>query len=445
MDQFSPVPLTNAGRPLFLNEDEVEIKSFDKVEVYEGSASSSKRLFSDMHILHLMLSNVRLIVILQNQQNNLISWGFFLKNLRDFEDPNNESFFKRSKRVRLFFHSKPDTTQGYQAVNEVEIRFLDGNKEEFMEFLRRTLDRKSWDYILNKVQVETNANRNQMTPNPPKNQSDGTEFSVKNAGIGGIMRRQEQTVQNMDQLTKIALSDLNHLIEKAREVVSTVQRYAQTIQESSASASEKDETMSETSTQINERYEIENIMQDIGIISPVTKLSSGRSYHKQLAREICDILLTKDRLLRLGGIITLTDLYCLINKLHGTDLVSPHDLVKASECVESLRLGIKMKVFPKSEVKVLQLTSSTPAKGDSSQDAEFTNQILRLIGSSPYYRENGATSSEINQSLNLSYLVVKELLYVLEQQQKLCRDDSVEGVRFFINEFPNFISRTLNV
>ena len=46
-----------------------------------------------------------------------------------------------------------------------------------------------------------------------------------------------------------------------------------------------------------------------------------------------------DRIQRLGGAVSLTDLYCLYNRARGTELVSPDDLLEAVKLMESLRLG----------------------------------------------------------------------------------------------------------
>lgn len=77
----------------------------------------------------------------------------------------------------------------------------------------------------------------------------------------------------------------------------------------------------------------------LGIISPVTKLSAGREYHQQLARQIGDILLTNNRLRRLGGMITLSDVYCIYNRARGTELVSPHDVLEAAQMLNKLKIG----------------------------------------------------------------------------------------------------------
>jgi ESCRT-II complex subunit VPS36 len=72
----------------------------------------------------------------------------------------------------------------------------------------------------------------------------------------------------------------------------------------------------------------------------VTKLSAGREYHQQLARQIADILLTKNRLRSLGGMITLSDVYCLYNRARGTELVSADDFLEASHLLQKLKIGL---------------------------------------------------------------------------------------------------------
>jgi hypothetical protein len=49
--------------------------------------------------------------------------------------------------------------------------------------------------------------------------------------------------------------------------------------------------------------------------------SAGSLYHIQLARQLGDWL--QKPLERFGGMIALTDLYCLFNRARGTELISP--------------------------------------------------------------------------------------------------------------------------
>jgi ESCRT-II complex subunit VPS36 len=75
------------------------------------------------------------------------------------------------------------------------------------------------------------------------------------------------------------------------------------------------------------------------MVSPVTRLSAGRQYHQELARQIADLLLSDNRLRRLGGMVALSDVYCLYNRARGMELVSPSDLYEAAQLMEGLRIG----------------------------------------------------------------------------------------------------------
>jgi ESCRT-II complex subunit VPS36 len=440
MNYFSPVPLTSSGRIIFIHEEEVELKSFVNVSVLEvcenhvTQVETAHSLFEKSNSV--VLTNVRLIVLVNNANSKShVAWGFYLKSLSSFEDQNKGSFLRRSKRVRLFMANDSSVSQAppSQQRKALDFKFLEGDKEVFLEYLQKAMERKSWEYILNKVSSNA-ASSSSSTSSSLKVAS----FSVKNAGISGIIRRQEENIKNMDNLTETALTDLNHLIDKAREVVTTVQRYAQLIQENN-SAKDISDTASETTTQVNERYEMEAIMQEIGIVSPVTKLSSGRSYHQQLAREICDLLLSSHRLERLGGLITLPDLFCLVNKLHGTELVSPQDLLQASQYIESLDLGIKLRIFEHSQVKALQLVPKGREKKEGGADDNiYVGKVMSIMESNENALSDGITIHELMQSLNSSFVIVKELLKIMEERQILCRDESIEGVRYFPNLFTKF-------
>jgi ESCRT-II complex subunit VPS36 len=221
------------------------------------------------------------------------------------------------------------------------------------------------------------------------------------------------------------------------------------------------DSYSETTSQAGERNEMETILQNIGIISPITKYSAGRMYHQQLARQITDILLQQNRLVRLGGMITLTDLYCLLNKARGTELVSPDDLLKAASLTNSLHLGLQLHTFD-SGVKVLKLNNYN--------EKELSEKILKLIatfnlkdshnviynkdGINNNNRESiakrvdgnnslsdkdiyhmGVQASDVSSYFNISIIIAKEQLLLCEQYQYLCRDESIDGLFFYPNLF----------
>ena len=171
---------------------------------------------------------------------------------------------------------------------------------------------------------------------------------------------------------------------------------------------------------------METIMQNIGIVSPVTKFSAGRQYHEQLARQMADMLLQQGRLDRLGGMITLTDLYCLFNRARGTELVSPDDLLTAATLTRKLALGMRLRVFD-SGVKVLQ--------SDSYNEEEMGKKIVNLLTTDAVYSVAGLQASDAALRLNISLVVAKEQLLIAECRLFICRDESAEGLFFFPNLF----------
>ena len=84
-----------------------------------------------------------------------------------------------------------------------------------------------------------------------------------------------------------------------------------------------------------------------GISNPVTREThgSGSTYHKELAKQLAQFL---DQPLKVaGGILTLSDVYCLFNRARGMELVSPDDLINACTIFESLSLPLRwdLRVF----------------------------------------------------------------------------------------------------
>jgi ESCRT-II complex subunit VPS36 len=272
MDGFSPAPTSFSGKPIFID-DEIEIKVFSFVEIV--NENGKRRIFNEGILL---LTNFRIIVTLEvsssDKSSSVISWGLNLSSIGKVEDSG--SFFSSNSSVKLKLIP----------TNIVLIIKLSSGKEMFKELLSKQLIKKAWE---------------------PKNShvSDEVKFSPTNAGVGGLLRRQEKDISSADNITRRALTDLDSLMQSAKEVIEVVQWYAKLVQDNSGDA------MSETSTEIGEKNEMETILQNIGIISPVTKFSAGRLYHRELSRQLGDFLLTGNLLRKMGGIAALTDVYCI--------------------------------------------------------------------------------------------------------------------------------------
>jgi ESCRT-II complex subunit VPS36 len=398
MEIFSSTPLSGAGRPILL-ENEVELKNETQVSV---ALQDNKKVTGELlGSGSLVLTNFRLILIVttfdQMKKFTSIGWGIMLKAIATIEDC--AGLFKFSTRLKISFNDQKQ---------DIGLRFEKDGKDEFLLAVQKALERKSWE-------------RNMVLEKPPEPTEEVNVFSTTNAGVAGIIRRQERNLQSADNITKSALTDLDTLMLRAKEAISVVQRYA-----SYTAGEDKDDAMSETTSQAMEKNEMETIMQNIGIVSPVTKFSAGRQYHEQLARQMADLLLQQGRLDRLGGMITLTDLYCLFNRARGTELVSPDDLLKAASLTQKLHLGLKLRIFD-SGVKVIQ--------ADSHNEAAVGQRILALCTADTHFESTGIQASDLALQLNISLIVAKEQLLVAESHSFVCRDESTEGLYFFPNLF----------
>ena len=197
-----------------------------------------------------------------------------------------------------------------------------------------------------------------------------------------------------------------------------------------------DDVSSMGSTDTSTNTEMDHVLQSIGLISPVTKDSAGRLYHRQLARQIVEFLCIQNRLERMGGIITLPDLYCLYNRARGTELVSPDDLYVASKLMGKLSLGMRMVKYP-SGVNVVRLDSLDDESLLRRLLTHFASQIdaegVLSLEDTTVQSGTGLLYSDVARLMGISLVVAKEQVLMAESKGLLCRDESVGGVAFFAN------------
>jgi len=280
-----------------------------------------------------------------------------------------------------------------------------------------TLQKRSWENM--KSSALTSSSLSSSSISISSTTTTVFQKSAQNLGIGGIILRQERELQSVEKLSKDAVQDMESLMRQAKEVVTMVQRYAGYMAEQSSFS---DGTISENG-EINEMNEI---LQEIGIISPVTRYTAGKLYHKELARQIADILLRENRLKRMGGMITLPDAYCLLNKARGTEPVSPDDLYNASKIIDTLNIGITLKSFD-TGVLVLQL--------DTMSDDNICLSLITMYDTLLDIKEQGLHAALVARYLNLSIVVAKQNLLLAESLGYLCRDESSSGTFYFPNKF----------
>lgn len=121
--------------------------------------------------------------------------------------------------------------------------------------------------------------------------------------------------------------------------------------------------------------------------------------------------------------MTLTDVYCRVNRARGMELLSPEDLLNACEMLEYLNLPVRLRTFD-SGVMVLQLKSHS--------EEEVIDKTMTLVE-----EKKSVTAEELSQIAGVSVILAKERLLLTEKVGGLCRDETVEGLRFYPNMFLN--------
>ena len=226
--------------------------------------------------------------------------------------------------------------------------------------------------------------------------------------------------------------DIDAFLSEASELIKVIQKYSATIERERAATLSSSGGRSDNSLAGEDTAKLVGMMENMGMASALSAKQSGSDYHKQLARQLVDFLRHNDRLTTAGGMMTLTDVYCLFNRARGTNMISPEDLLKALDLTKELQLGVSKRSFA-SGVVVIQ---------DDAFDDEVMAKKLADLASSSMNAENrtnntvgGVTVTDVCRAFKTSALLANEQLLSAEQTGWLCRDATIEGVRFFPNLF----------
>uniref|UniRef100_A0A674MKX9 Vacuolar protein-sorting-associated protein 36 n=1 Tax=Takifugu rubripes TaxID=31033 RepID=A0A674MKX9_TAKRU len=207
---------------------------------------------------------------------------------------------------------------------------------------------------------------------------------IRAVGIVGIERKIEERRKETDKnISEVVLKNS----KLAKEMVELSRSIANKIKDKQGDITE-DETI-----------RFKSYLLSMGIANPVTREThgSGTHYHLQLAKQLGTMLQAP------------------------LELLSPEDLVNACKMFESLKLPLRLRVFD-SGVMVVQLQSHS--------EEEMIASALDSVSD-----KGSLTAEEFAKLLGLSVLLSKERLLLAEKMGHLCRDDSVEGLRFYPNLF----------
>uniref|UniRef100_A0A3Q2ZTW7 Vacuolar protein-sorting-associated protein 36 n=1 Tax=Kryptolebias marmoratus TaxID=37003 RepID=A0A3Q2ZTW7_KRYMA len=307
----------------------------------------------------------------------------------------------KSAKIVIHLHPSPANKEPGPLQNSkysyIKLSFKEHGQIEFYRRLTEEMTQRRWE--------------NTPVSQPISSGTGSQSGRTRAVGIVGIERKIEEKRKETDKNISEAFEDLSKLMVKAKEMVELSRSIATKIKDKQGDITE-DETI-----------RFKSYLLSMGIANPVTREThgSGTHYHMQLAKQLGDML--QAPLEERGGMMALTEVYCLVNRARGMEVKLTFLTLITMTCL-SLRVSCllcRLRVFD-SGVMVVQLQSHS--------EEEMIASALDSVS-----EKGSLTAEELAKLLGLSVLLSKERLLLAEKMGHLCRDDSVEGLRFYINVF----------
>jgi len=369
-DWTTNVGLSASRRPVLLD-GEVEALIQEGVAIYEGENVSK----FDKGIL--TLTTHRLIWVDQSS-SNIPTIALNLGQIADADADAGAWNPKASAKIKITLLGRDK--------NYYKLSFRASGRDNFLTKFKTCLKNRAWEKAVAAAQ-------------PKKKEG----FETSKAGVTGIMRIEEKKAKDTDQTLQQAFSDISALMDKAKDMVAIAEKIATT-----ASKENKEEDS-----------ELRSVLLSMGISSPVTKQNAGSLYHEQLSRQLADWI--QRPLDKLGGMIAMTDLYCIFNRARGTEMISPDDLYRACVLFEELNVPVRLRRFDSGVLVVQSLNNSDQAISKQVADA------IKISGPQ--------TAFDIARAKNVSIALATEQLLTAERMGAICRDETYEGTTFYLNFF----------
>lgn len=320
------------------------------------------------------------------------------------------------------------------AVDSVKISFRGGGEKLFYERLKGCMTQRKWllqgaPPIPTSHRLVDESGLSISSANPETG-----ERASKAAGIAALEQRGLNIRKNNELIIGSAFEDLEALMASAKEVVALAERLArQTAAANGAGSGSSVEAKAILAESANQ----------LGLVTTKDMFGTGSGseslYISELSRNLAEFLTDDARgvLRKQGGIMTLVDLWAVFNRARGgVELVSPTDLAKAARMWEELRLPLRLRQF-RSGVLVVQGSDRT----DETTVRSLTTW-LRGLRQIPPDRDvawdwrifgRGVTAKDAAQRFGWSIGVAEAELEMAEERGVLCREEGIEGVKFWEN------------
>jgi ESCRT-II complex subunit VPS36 len=321
---------------------------------------------------------------------------------------------------------------GLENPESVKISFRNGGEKIFYERLKGAMTQRKW--LLHEAPpVPTSSMANGGNEAGSISRSGSGSGRDKVAGIAGLEQMGLDRRKNNERMIGSSFEDLEALMASAKEIVALAESFARQVGSGTDSATtEANALLAESASQLG-------LVTTKDIVGGRSASGSESLYLSELSRNLAEFLTDDARgvLKKAGGIMSLVDLWAMFNRARGgVELVSPNDFEKASRLWEKLKLPVRLRTF-KSGVMVVQ-----------SRDRTDETTIKALLGwlrdmhDIPPERDvtwdwqefgRGVTAQDAAERFGWSIGVAEEELEMAEERGVLCREEGLEGLKFWEN------------
>ena len=312
----------------------------------------------------------------------------------------------------------------------IKFSFRAGGEKIFHERLKGALIQRKW-LLRNAPPIpepfqSPNLERNRAEPKSLHDSSSQPQST--SVGIAGLEQRGLQSRKNNEAVIGNAFEDLEALMASAKDIVALAEKFAsETGQDSGAGSTQANEVFSESAAAL-------------GMVTTKDLLggASDSLYVSELSRNMAEYLTDdlKGVLKGEGGIMSLVDLWAVFNRSrNGVELVSPSDFDKAARLWEELRLPVRLRRF-RSGLLVVQRSDWNDDKVIYQLKAwlqELHNPPAAGVDVDWTRFGRGVTAQEAARKFGWSVGVAGEELEMAEERGVLCREEGIEGLKFWEN------------
>lgn len=294
-------------------------------------------------------------------------------------------------------------------------------------------------------------------------------------GIAGLERRGRETRDKNTRVIGGAFEDLEALMASAKQIVALAETFGSSSSARTATGSGTGHAPGFSSTSISsggdeESKEAFAVLSRIGTFTTRDMFGAGGAaeelYLKELSRHLAEYLTAPNPasgasiLAREGGIMSLVDAWALFNAArNGVELVSPTDFRRAAELWSTIALSVPVRLRRfKSGVFAIQnaewndeavmamlcewlceTTSDESREGPGDDyalagiDIDIDIEVPKTKPPPEFKYGRGVTAQEAADKFGWSVGIAVEELEMAEEKGVLCREEGIEGLRFWRN------------